>query len=787
MSDYGLYALTKIMAGGLSAIMTGPLGAIDLADTDLSSAISGGGIGYTAAIEDRAGRPMGYIGQSGGRSPRIRDLPDTFIQALISVEDTRFGEHPGVDPVAVVSAAVDSLRGNTRGGSTLTQQLVKNAITGSDQTLDRKAREAILAIRVAAAYPSDRILQGYLSNVWFGRGQHGASGAALAWFGKPWSDISLPEAAFLAGILKGPAYYDPMKYPERAKARRDTVLDMMLDRGMISDEEHRAAKITELVVISEEDRPQTEEGLSLWAEKAVLRGMDEEHLTESSLLAGRDVSIVTTLDAAWQDIAQAALDAGIARIGKAGPAGNVSLDGWDSSPSRLAALRSKAANMLSTSRTTGRAIILSQDKDTFDVLIDRGYGEVARETIEVDLEDLGFTPAPGDVLPYHRSDAGHPILEAAPQAQGAVVIIDNRTGAILASSGGVQPELYPFDRSQAERQPGSAIKPFLWTAAMERGIRATDLVEDIEQDYRLSDGTIWRPRNYDKSQAGLIPLFVGLEESSNLAAASLVSRIGLDPLAAVTETAGVYPYDGMKMHAASALGASETTLTRLTSGYSALAAGGIVQPPYVIAKITSSDETIWTQPVPEIPFALATSASISDISSMLYGVTKRGTAYSAFKSFPMPVAGKTGTTQDYRDAWFLSYTPAVSVGVWVGRDDFTSIPGYLSGSRAAAPIGRDVYRAALEAGLLEESGFFPGQIKTVQWPPALLTYTPPARSTGAPQVTEGPRPKQAQTSSADWVDPQEKEGYLDMKKEDDIFPKSSPKSEKSGLIFKTPW
>ena len=252
MSDIGLYALTKVFAGTLSAVMTGPLGNTDLPDVDLKAAIAGNTTGYSAQVYGPDGTELGFTGQGTGASPSVMDLPDRFIQALLSVEDARFGAHPGVDPVAVAAASIDTLRGNRRGGSTLTQQVVKNAITGSDQTVDRKVREAILAVRAQDTLEPDQIIQGYLANAWFGRGQDGAMGAARAWFGKEWADIDLHEAAFLAGILKGPAYYDPVKHPERARARRDTVLQMMRARDMITDEEMALALAMDLEVISAE-------------------------------------------------------------------------------------------------------------------------------------------------------------------------------------------------------------------------------------------------------------------------------------------------------------------------------------------------------------------------------------------------------------------------------------------------------------------------------------------------------------------------------------------------------
>jgi penicillin-binding protein 1A len=739
MSDIGLYALTKVFAGALSAVTTGPLGSTDLPDVDLSAAISGNTTGYSAQVYGPDGTSLGFSGQGSGASPSVMDLPDRFIQALLSVEDARFGSHPGVDPVAVAAAAVDTLRGNRRGGSTLTQQVVKNAITGSDQTMDRKVREAILAVRVQDSLPPERIIQGYLANAWFGRGQDGAMGAARAWFGKEWADIELHEAAFLAGILKGPAYYDPVKYPDRARGRRDTVLRMMRARDMITDEEMAVAISMPLDVISTERSDTIMGSLPRWTASGIHEDMSRYGLTSRSDIASGILDITTTISADWQTLAQDALSAGISRIGGSGPAYRVDSPipayGEALTGEAVAALRKEAASGLATTRKTGRIIVTSATGGEVSAIVDRGYGDLEWEKIDFDEGKLGFAPRKGDVLAYRRVE-DEIILLTSPQVQGSVVVMDPWSGAVLASVGGTDPDLYPFDRSRAMRQPGSSLKPFLWARAMEEGLRYSDMVEDIERSYPTNTGEVWRPRNYDGSQSGLIPLFVALEESSNLVAASLVDRLGIDALGQITEIAGVYDWGGMRRHPSSALGASETTLTRMAAGYAAFANGGLVVSPHHISKIAKNGRALWTPRGPD-GYAIATQYTTDDISSMLYGVTARGTAYSAFRDLKLPVAGKTGTTQDYRDAWFMSYTPGVVVAVWVGRDDFKPIPGNLSGSRAAAPIAKAIYASALKEGLLNETGHRADQDQRIDWPPALLDMNGRRGNTRGGYVADG--------------------------------------------------
>lgn len=734
MSETGLYALTKIIAGGVSAIMTGPLGGTDLPDVDVRQALRGDISGYAVSVSDENQVPMGNLDITNGLSPALRDLPEHFIQALLATEDARFGIHPGVDPIAVLSATIDSLMGDVRGGSTITQQVVKNAITGSDQTLSRKIREAILSIRVQEAFTPQDILQAYLANAWFGRGQTGAASASIAWFGKPWAEIELHEAAFLVGILKGPGYYDPIRYPDRALERRNLVLRAMASRDFISEVDLVVAISLPLGVIDNAASSDIFNGVPHWISSAIDTDLARYGMMNRSDISGGDIDISTTIMPEWQKIAQDALHAGVMKIGQPGPAHKVSVDavhyGDPLSDPRVSDIRNAAARGLATTTTAGRAIIFEVDGSEAKALIDRGFGTLEWAIFPFNREDLGFTPSTGDVISYRRSDDVL-VLQGSPQVQGAVVIMNPNTGAVLASVGGTDEELFPFDRTQAKRQPGSAIKPFLWTRAIGEGMRYNDLIEDKERDYYPGTGETWRPRNYNRSQSGLIPLYAGLEQSSNLVAANLIDRLGVEAMAEITELAGIYEWGGMRRHMSSALGASETALTRLTAGYASLANGGLTVNPHHISRISRDGKIIWT-PRLDNNFAIATQDTSSDINAMLAGVIQRGTASRAFSGFNMPLAGKTGTTQDYKDAWFISYTPGVVVGVWIGRDDSTTIPGKPTGSESAAPIARIIYQAAIDQGLLEADGRRPGQSIDIPWPPQLLS---PNRNSSAQQRT----------------------------------------------------
>lgn len=723
MSEVGLYTLTKVIAGGLSAFLTGPLGSMDIPPMDLHREVLSRPSGYSAEVIDRRGNNLGYSGHQKNSSPKVEDLPPTFIQALLSVEDARFGAHPGVDPISVFSAGVDTLRGNRRGGSTITQQLVKNSVTGNDLTVERKIKEAILSVRISESHSSSEILQAYLANVWFGRGQEGASGASLAWFGKPWSEIQLHEAAFLAGILKGPAHYDPEKNPELAVSRRNIVLDMMFARKMISEAEHTQAKMEPLTVIPAREAEALLGRISPWVSSAVNDDFSKFGILESAYVASGDMSVHTTIDPELQKIAETSLMQTIEQIGGKGAAGQVSVPqinfGDDLTGAEINQMRNAAAQHLASNRDLGRVIIHSAKGETVYAILDRGYGPLEWQEIEYRFADLKYNPKPGDVMPYTREN-GVPVLQSVPQVQGAVVIMAPETGAVLASVGGYDPIQSPFDRTRAMRQPGSSIKPFLWLEALESGMVFDELVEDLERTYQTPGGALWRPRNYDGKQSGLIPLFVGLEESSNLVAAGLASRLGITAMAEMTEAAGIYEPGTMRLHPSSALGASETTLTQLTAGYAALANGGKTVTPHHISNIRKNGRVIWTPSGIQMERWIATAQNTADVTSMLYGVTQRGTAASTFRGSPVKVAGKTGTTQDYRDAWLMSFTPGYVVGVWIGRDDFTPIPGRRTGSSAAGPVARKIFDALAHEGLISSRGTRIEQSALPDWPPTLL-------------------------------------------------------------------
>lgn len=694
MSEAGIYALTKAVLGGVSALMTGPFGALDLPAGSVEQALTAQGPGIVIELVSPDGEAMGRIDASRGGSPGANLLHPSFVPGLIATEDARFHEHPGVDPFAILAALSDSGEGRVRGGSTLAQQAVKNELIGNSRTLERKILEAIVSVRAVHGVGRERILDGYLARSWFGRGAFGTVAAPRAWFDKTWDQVDVSEAAMLIGLLKGPGLYDPSRNPDRATARRDAVIGRMLAEGVITEAEAESARAAPIRTASAAAAP-----TDPWAEAAVLR-----EIRTAGLPASDRATASLTISPAWQRIAQEAVSWGADRIDGVGPAGTI--------PEALIRtgdqdrIRREMARHVDANAQVGRALILSTTP--LRALIDRGFGPLETEERVSGTDKLRI----GDVFAYRRSDEGIELIPA-PRVNAAAVIMEAKTGAILAVIGGANPDTSRFDRTAARRQVGSALKPFLWARALEAGYAPDDMVSDTRGTYLTGTGELWSPQNYDRKETGWIPLFVALEESSNNVAARLIDQLGPVALAEISEAAGVYPPGGMRLHLSSALGASETSLVEITAGYAALANGGLRVTPHAHDLISSRDALLVPEHPSEVPVVTERTAGL--ISSMLYGVTVRGTAARAFGQ--TPIAGKTGTTSSHRDAWFIGYTPDLVIGVWVGRDDNSPLPQRTTGASAAAPIVARILEGAQREGLTTRPG---RTSEGGDWPPALL-------------------------------------------------------------------
>ena len=759
MPDAGIYSLSSLVIGAVSALATSPIGGLDLPEGSFEERIAERPSGYHATVEFADGSPAGYVQSSTPLPVELHKLPGDFLHAVLAIEDGRFTDHDGIDPFALMTAAVETLRGDVRGGSTVTQQMIKNTVLGNAPTIERKIQEAILSVRAHQSISRERIVETYLQTAWFGRGQTGVMRAPEIWFGKSWDELTLGENALLAAILRGPSYYDPYRHPERAMARRNLVIDSMLRRGWITEEEAQAARAEEVSAIA---RPTPPPGDG-WVEALAASQLAADAVAERLERTSDRLRVTTTVAPQWQGLATDALQDGLLRLSPLRALGRLpdtlreSADmvasGDDITQAQRAALIRGINAAAPTARPVPRVVLLHAREDLATPEEDAPEQDAAWRGVHLaedgTLQGVQIALAPGndsasagDILMGLRIEGDEAVATAIPEIQGAIVIMDPRDGRVLASVGGFDDRLSSFDRTRrAQRQPGSAIKAFLFAAALEQGFRHDSRVDNHERVFFDANGLPWRPRNYDRSESGPIPLHVGFERSSNLVAAGLGNMIGIDNMAYLAESAGVYEPHGMTRVLAASLGTSETSLLRLTTGYATLVndgrrveAGGLdtIRGP-------RSEEPMWsrTRDRQHRDYPVFAPATVDTMAAMMRGVTVRGTAARAFANHPVTLAGKTGTSQDHRDAWFIGTTPHVAVGVWLGRDDNQPMGSGFVGGRTAAPIAAQLLEAAHEQNLISGDGYRDSQRDSnLLWPVSPFSLQP-GEMAGYPQMGPG--------------------------------------------------
>ena len=655
----------------------------------------------------------------------IRAMPTRVIKAFLSAEDQNFYDHPGIDLFSLVRAAVTNV---TRvasdrrpvGGSTITQQVAKNFLLTNELSIARKAKEAILAFRIERTLSKDRILELYMNEIYLGQGSYGVAAAALNYFNKALDDLTVAEAAYLAGLPKAPNNYHPVRHAEAAKARRDYVVRRMVEDGYLAAAEAAQAVAAPLVTRT---RAETELVTAAYFAEEIRRELIARYGEER--VYGGGLSVRTTLDPRLQQIAQAALRAGLIeydrRHGWRGPISRVKLDGaWRN---RLAMVERPAG--LGPWRL---AVVTDIEPDGAPIrLADGSDGRIARADLawaRPALKDQRVGPAPqnasevlapGDVIAVSPGPGGGYVLQQVPEVEGAVVALDPHTGRVLAMVGGFDQSRSEFNRAtQAWRQPGSAFKPFVYLAALQDGFTPSRIILDapivVDQGPGLPK---WRPANYNNRFAGAAPMRVGIEQSKNLMTVRLAQAVGIERVGETAERFGVV--DRMPRMLSMSLGAGETTALRLTTAYAMLVNGGKRIRPTLIDRIQDRDgKTVFrhdarpcpecaavaweAQDAPEVPDTrerIADPASAYQIVSMLQGVVQRGTGR-RLAAIGKPLAGKTGTTNDSEDTWFVGFTPDLVAGVFIGFDNPRTLGGRETGASAALPVFGDFMVGALK-------------------------------------------------------------------------------------------
>jgi penicillin-binding protein 1A len=521
----------------------------------------------------------------------LAQIPQSLRDAIIATEDRRFYSHWGVDPIGIARAVVQNYRRGriVEGGSTITQQLTKVLFLTPDKSLERKLKEAVLAVELERRYSKDRILEMYLNQVYFGQGAYGVEAAARTYFGKSVSELSVREAALLAGLPRAPTSYSPFDHPEAAKLRRELVLRRLVEYGTLKPAEAKRLARTDLGVIPPERRRTTGQYFVEYVQQALEAKYGADMVFKGGL------NVYTTLNPTMQLAAEQSVREG------------------------LKALEGRTAK--------GR---------------------------------------PGE----------HP--------EGALVTIDPRTGHVKAMVGGYDFFRSEFNRAvQARRQPGSAFKPFVYIAALEAGFTPATRVDDSPVTYPVGqNGNPWKPENYDRKFRGPTTLQQAIEESVNVVTVKLQERVGINRTIQVARRLGIT--SPLHANLTLALGSSDLTLLELTSAYGAIANQGTWVPPTVIRYVTDAQGRLLEEFLPEGREAISPETAYL-ATMMLRGVVERGTGQGA-KVLGRPIAAKTGTTNDYSNAWFIGFTPSLVTGVWVGYDRPRSLGRDETGSRVAVPI-----------------------------------------------------------------------------------------------------
>ncbi len=654
-------------------------------------------------------------------------MPKRVVDAFLAAEDKSFYRHAGLDPAGLFRAGYTFVRSKLSesarrpvGGSTITQQVAKNFLLSPEATVERKVREAILALRLEKALPKDAILELYLNQIYLGFGSYGVAAAALNYFNSSLDDLTIAEAAFLAALPKAPNNYHPVRRRAQALTRRNWVVRRMLEDGRISPVEAEEAIAAPLELRS---RDATEFFKAEWFSEEVRRELMEV-FGQDKLYSG-GLSVRTTIDPGLQRAGERALRAGLQnydrRHGWRGPIARLDEDNLEAglksaprppglSPYRLAAVTgvsAKAADILLKDGGTGR-IALEEARWARRA---RAEGRVGAEP-----KRLQQVLKAGDLVAVEPAGPeGNWALRQIPEIEGALVAMDPHTGHVLAMVGGYDAGRSEFNRAtQAMRQPGSAFKPFVYLAALQEGYTPATLLADmpivIDQGAGLG---LWRPQNYSGSFHGIVPMRIGIEKSRNLMTVRLAQAVGMGDVAAIADRFGIQ--DGMPEVLSMSLGAGETTLSRMTAGYAMLANGGRRISPTLIDRVQDrhgqtvfrherrvcADCNALEELRPEVPYPpdprerIADPQSVYQVVSMLEGAVLRGTGR-RLRAVGKPLAGKTGTTSDYVDAWFVGFASDLVVGVYVGFDRPRTLGHAETGSSVAAPVFGAFMREALD-------------------------------------------------------------------------------------------
>jgi penicillin-binding protein 1A len=688
---------------------------------------------YTPPTISRIYSGEGRIIDEFARERRLftpaEDVPDLVKQAFISAEDKNFYSHGGFDALGIASAIYDAVKSrgqDVRGASTITQQVMKNFLLSGDRQIERKIKEIILATRIEGTLSKEKILELYLNEIYLGQNSYGVTAAAQTYFNETLGELKPHEAATLAAMPKAPSDYHPVREKERLLARRNYVLRQMRENGYLDEDAFRAERAAPLRTVQNGDFEPFSADLpprSYFTDE--IRRQLSEDFGEGEFFTG-GLSVRATVDPEMQDDAERALQRQLERYDRdrgrwRGTGLELPGEALASEEAWRAALGDlRVPRDIALDGTWYPAVVLETGDQVMRVGIEgvEGVQEVPREDIAWLPRDFHDTFDPGDVVHVRRmtEDASGDFirwtLRQVPEVQGGFMAMDVNTGRVIAMQGGFSYQHSVFNRAtQAMRQPGSSFKPFVYAAALDSGYSPATIVIDAPIEVNTPQG-LWRPRNSSNKYYGPTPLRTGIEQSRNLMTIRLAQEVGMDVVADYAERFGVY--DNMGTYLANALGSEETTLFDMVAAYAMFANGGERVHPSLVDRVQDRyGKTIYRQDQrtcvdcddpgiardfgPRITSdreRVMNAVTAYQLTSMLKGVVDNGTASGAI-NLPVPVAGKTGTTNDARDVWFIGFTSNIVAGCYIGHDQPRGLGRSAYGSSMCGPVFQEFMTEAV--------------------------------------------------------------------------------------------
>ena len=637
----------------------------------------------------------------------LDQIPSIVINSFLAAEDKNFFYHCGLDINGIARAFVsNSTQGSwlsrPLGGSTITQQVAKNFLVGSERSFDRKVKEAIMSLRLESAFSKERILELYLNQIYLGMGSYGVVAAASTYFNKTLDKLSIAECAFLAAMPKAPSFYPNQKDLKRATARRNWVIDRLQEEGILNEFEAQSAKDEPLVIAQEGEEKNQPSYYTEYIRQELMNHLDEEVLIQGGL------TVKTTLNPKFQAIAVKALKQGLIdydrRHGWRGPIDQVDLDLYDNDsweyalrkiPSPPGLGEWSLAVVLETTPHEAKIGLTNGEKGKIP-LKEMLWARKNRpdQTLGPKISSPEDVLKSGDVVAVSVANRGTYHLEQIPEITGGFVALDPHNGHVLAMVGG-----YDFEKSQyncatqAKRQPGSAFKPFVYLTALEQGYSPETKVLDAPIMVNIGGKLgVYAPKNINNKFYGPTPLRAGLIYSRNVMTVRLAQQIGMSKIDKTAQSFGIV--EKLPHQLAMALGAAETTLLKLTTAYGMIANGGHqISAIFIDEVVDRHNQALYTaHSLPKT--RIASAKSIRQLVRMMEDVVQMGTARS-LTSLERPIAGKTGSTNDFKDSWFVGFTPDLVVGVFVGFPSPKSLGTDESATHVAVPIFQKFMKEAM--------------------------------------------------------------------------------------------